>query len=233
MADFEWPEGISPYAVSFYLQAHTGGSESTYSRTTKVYGLSAPRWVCRLSVRGGDSEKWGTADFAFVGQRMDAFIAQLQGRLNRVQIYDFRRPGGFKEFVNGAVIAGDKNMTLTGAVFGDIRLGEYIGGDGRPHIITALDDLGGSLLATVEPPFVNSIGLGGATYQNVTGTFRLTSDDAGENPSAVGQLTEYSLEFVEDVGGLPSSVAVTNTGELLLEDGSPLEREDSTDELLL
>jgi hypothetical protein len=36
-------------------------------------------------------------------------------------------------------------------------------------------------------------------FGNPTATFRLVSDDAGANPTEVGQLTTYDLEFVEDL----------------------------------
>lgn len=198
MTDYVWPDDLVPYAMSFWLQPHTGGSESPFSRQTKVYGLSAPRWVCRLSLRAPDSlDRWG-GDKGTWGEQMDALLAKLEGRSNRVQVYDFRRPGAARTFSNAAVSAGSSLILLTGASVGDIREGEYIGGDGRPHIITALEQSGSNLIATVKPPFAAAIGAGEATYEKVAGTFRLVSDDAGQNPSEVGQLTNYELDLVED-----------------------------------
>lgn len=217
MSDFDWPADIVPHNVSFYLQPHTGGSESPFSRKTKVYGLSASRWVCRLSVRGGDSDKWGTAGKALWGQRMDAFLAQVEGRLNRVILWDFRRPGGAKPFTNDAVASGTSTVLLVGASEDDIRVGDYVGGDGRPHMIIALTVDGLNLSATVKPHFENDIAAGAATFDRVTGYFRLTSDDAGNNPSPNGEHTEYNLEFVEDWG---PSTAIVFEGEPLTYSGS-------------
>lgn len=201
MTDYTWPEDIVPYAQSFYLQPHTGGTESPFSRVTKVYGLSAPRWVCKIALRAPDSaDTWG-GPFATWGEQIDAFLAQLKGRQNRVWLFDFRRPGGAPTFGNSAASPGDTAMTLTGASLGDIRVGEYFGGDGRPHIITGLSVSGSDLIATFEPPLVSTIFADGATFEKVSGIFRLTSDDAGDNMNEVGSLIGYNLEFVEDTAG--------------------------------
>ena len=87
--DFQWPADLSPFRVSFYLQPHVGGTESPLTRTRKTYGLSAPRWVCKMAFRGG----WdGVAGYEAYGPRLDAFIAQMEGGLNRVALWDFWRP---------------------------------------------------------------------------------------------------------------------------------------------
>lgn len=200
MSDLDWPSDIVPFGVTFYLQPHTGGTESPFTRQTKVYGLSAPRWVSRISLRAPDSaDRWGSG-YAEWGERIDAFLASLEGRLNRVRIWDFRRPGRAPAFGNSAATAGTSTITLTGADVSEIRVGEYVGGDGRPHIITGLEVSGADLIATVKPHWESDIAADAATFENVSGYFRLTSDDAGVNPSQVGELTQYDLEFVEDWG---------------------------------
>lgn len=207
MADYEWPEDIEPYAVTFYLQPHTGGSESPFNRKTKTYGLSAPRWICRLTFRGGDSVQWGTRGPALWGQRLDAFLAKLEGRQNRVELFDFRRrkmssPHWPRTAGNNAASLGATTMTITGLAPGTkVHAGDYIGGDGRPHIV--LDDVvadsAGTALVTYKPPLKAAIGANEAVFGNPTGLFKLTSDDAGENASEIGQLTQFTLEFVEDL----------------------------------
>lgn len=207
MTDFAWPDDLKPYSVSFYLQPHTGGTESPFSRKTKTYELSAPRWICRLTLRGGDNEKWGNGSFAKYGPRLDAFIAKLKGRANRVSLHDFRRPrmrtiDWPNSPSNLAAALGATTITITGlSPFSRIHAGDYIGGDGRPHIITDDADANGSGSAVVsfQPPLVAAVGAGAAVFGNPTGLFRLTSDDAGQNASEVGQLTHYDLEFVEDL----------------------------------
>lgn len=213
MADYDWPADIVPFQVSFYLQPHTGGSESPFSRVTKVYGLSAPRWICRLSVRGGESVSWGRSGPALWGQRMDALLAKLKGRQSRIRLYDFRRdemgaqlwPGSAS---NLAAAVGATSMTITGLPPGTpVFNGDYLGGDGRPHIISddtfglvhANANASGQAVVTFEPPLATAVAAGAAIFGKPTGLFRLTSDDAGANPSNVGELTQYDLEFVEDL----------------------------------
>lgn len=204
MTDYTWPDDLAPYAVSFYLQAHSGGTESPFSRQSKIYGLSAPRWVCTMAFRGGYD---GSGYLTNVGPRLDALIAKLQGRVNRIAIYDFRRSKMRakvwpKSAGNLAALAGDAAMTLTGLVPGTIvRAGDYLGGDGRPHIIT--DDVNvdgsGQALVAFEPPLSADVAAGAAVFGNPTGMFRLISDDAGDNGVAVGEAINMSLQFVEDL----------------------------------
>lgn len=213
MTDFPWPDDIAPYVQSFYLQPMTGGSESPFTRQSKLYGLSKPRWVTSLRLRAPASADWWGSDQSEWGERIDAFLAKLDGRLNRVQMWDFRRPGRTPAgFSNGAATAATNTMLLIGASPGDIRVGEYIGGDGRPHIITNLNVSGSDLTATVRPYWEADIDAGDAIFENVSGYFRLTSDDAGQNGAAVGELTEYTLDFVEDWG---PSVDVTYSSDVV------------------
>lgn len=204
MADYTWPSDLVPYAVSFYLQSHTGGSESPFSRQTKIYGLSAPRWVCAMSFRGGD---WGERGLEAIGPRLDAMIVKLKGRQNRAAVYDFRRvrprsqtwPSAAN---NLSALAGVTTMTITNLPPGTmVRAGDYIGGDGRPHLI--LDDVAanasGQAVVTFEPPLAANVNAGSAIFSKVSGFFRLTSDDAGDNGTAVGEGVNITLEFVEDL----------------------------------
>lgn len=206
MADYVWPDDLPPYQMTFYLQAHTGGSESPFTRATKVYGLSAPRWICSMSFRGGYN---GLKDQGAFGPRLDGWIAKLKGRLNRVEVYDFRRPKPRspvwpRGVSNLAATAGDTSMTITGLQPGTkVYVGDYLGGDGRPHLVIddpfVVADSSGEAEVNFEPPLVADIGAGDAIFRNVTGMFRLTSDDAGINPVEVGDLQTMTLEFVEDL----------------------------------
>jgi hypothetical protein len=204
MTDYTWPDDLAPFAVSFYLQAHTGGSESPFTRQTKVYGLSAPRWVCSMSFRGGYD---GIGHLTNVGPRLDALIAKLQGRLNRAAIYDFRRSAPRTKAwpaaaTNLAATKGAIQMTVTGLLPGmKAHAGDYIGGDGRPHIITddAIADGSGHAVVSFEPALSADVGAGAALLSKVTGRFRLTDDDAGQNGVVVGDPINMTLNFVEDL----------------------------------
>lgn len=208
MADFDWPEDLVPYAVSFYLQPHTGGSESPFSRVPKVYGLSAPRWICSMSFRGGHSTWWGHRGQAIYGPRMDALLARAKGRQNRVRLFDFRRPEMQSRYWvptagNLAASAGATQITVTGLTPNTpaVMAGDYIGGDGRPHIIIepVTSNSSGQAVVSFEPPLQANIAANAAVFGNPTGLFRLTDDDAGTNGTTVGELTEYNLQFVEDL----------------------------------
>lgn len=199
MADYDWPEDLVPFASEFYLQPHVIRQPSPFTRASKIYGLSRPLWVCRMQFRGGRSTKWGTTGAAIYGRRLDAFIAKLEGGANRVTLWDFDRDGDGYSFTNAEIAQGVNEVTITGALSG-LEVGDYIGGDGRPHIITDLSVVGSDMLATVTPHFDTAVLAGEATFERVSGLFRLTSDDAGSNMSEVGQLSVYSLEFVEDPG---------------------------------
>jgi hypothetical protein len=210
MTDYSWPDDLAPYSVSFYLQAHSGGSESPFSRQSKIYGLSAPRWVCTMGFRGGYV---GTQGLTAVGRRLDALIAKLKGRENRALLYDFRRPSMSSALWplaagNVAAAKGATSMTITGLMPGTpIFTGDYLGGDGRPHIIgddpfdavAAIADSSGHATVSFEPPLSADVGTDAAIFGNPTAPFRLTSDDAGDNSVQVGDAVSLTLSFVEDL----------------------------------
>lgn len=226
MADLEWPKGLWPYKTMFYLQPHVGGQESPITRTRKVYGLSAPRWVCRLTIRAGHGFDWKSRDDFGPSihnpdnwsARLDALVAELQGGLNCVLLYDFRRPVP-QSIQSTATPATTVQAAPQGASFvicerkwGYIgpSIGDYIGGDGRPHIVTKVSPAAGSMMSAApaeglirvdfQPPLSTPIDAGARLPQwEVTAPFRLISDDAGQNEGQVDQPIDYVLEFVEDL----------------------------------
>lgn|GEM_PF-2171208 len=228
MAEIAWPKGLFPYKTMFYLQPHIGGQESPLTRTRKVYGLSAPRWVARLTFRAGhgyDGEDLYSGmgprgdDPAFYAARLDALIAQLQGGLNLIRFHDFRRPRPQSYLTAYAPPVMTVSAAPAGATsivvqrgHGGIgpSIGDYIGGDGRPHIVTAISPRVGSMssiagpdgIVTVDfqPPL--SLPIAGGTpleFGPITARFRLISEDAGANEGEVGQPIEYVLDFTEEL----------------------------------
>lgn len=208
-----WPDDLAPYRVAYYLQAHRGGSESPLSRTGKFYLLSAPRWVARFTFRAGyDGGPFD--DAAGFGPRLDGMIAAMRGVV-RVALWDWRRPvpiypqlvvaGASLHFTGalaGAGVAGVAGFVPNARAF---SVGDYLGGDGRCHIVTAPCYADGSGVASVsfEPPLETDLAAGApAITRRVTSPFRLAADgadDAGANETEVGQPTEYTLSFVEDL----------------------------------
>lgn len=217
MADLDWPADLWPYKCMFYLQPHIGGSESPLTRVRKVYGLSAPRWLCRLTFRAGYDGAPRFNEQDGFGPRLDALIAELEGGLNRVALYDFRRPRalqpryGYPPFLLAAADKGATTLQVSGLSPGAIAFskGDYVGGDGRPHIVTGgpvvsgagtiIADATGTATITIRPPLSTAIAAGTPLPHPVTGMFRLTSEDAGQNETEVGQPSEYTLDFAEDL----------------------------------
>jgi hypothetical protein len=235
MTDFTWPVDIVPFAQSFWLQPHVGGSESPFTRTTKTYGLSAPRWVSRMAFRGGYD---GSEGLGLVGGRLDGFLAQIEGRLNRVRVWDFRRDtrtgsggdlqdapflGVVYSFSDGTLFddgfgfvttwtgppasepaeEGATTMRWLGFVSGTraFNVGDYVGGDGRAHIVAdaPVVDGGGGVTVTFKPPLAAAVPAGAGIFTEVSSPFRLVADDAGSNMTEVGQATSYDVELVEDL----------------------------------
>lgn len=224
MADIPWPADLAPYRVMFYLQPHIGGSESPLTRVRKVYGLSAPRWIARMTFRGGYAGQPRYGETGGFGPRLDSLIADLQGGLNKAVFHDWRRPAPLHPqnrvaaLTARAAVKGATSMRVDGfapysVAFG---MGDYIGGDGRPHIVSAaatiaaggtisgagsiLADGSGSAIVGFNPPLSVAIAAGTVLQWPVTGRFTLNSEDAGQNETEVGDVTEYTLDFAEDLG---------------------------------
>ena len=207
MADIVWPVDLRPMSQSFYLQPHIGGAESPMTRTRKVYGLSAPRWLTKLTFR---HRAWGHGAEAEKSARIEALIAEMQGGLNRAIIWDFRRDRSLRpQPIVAAPSAeatprGSTQMAIGGfAPYSTVFLpGDYVGGDGRPHIVTARSIANASGVATVSflPPLSTDVPAGKAVLDTVSAPFRLTSDTAGLNDTTARQLTTFTLDFAEDLG---------------------------------
>ncbi|HEY4546098.1 MAG TPA: hypothetical protein VIG90_06695 [Pedomonas sp.] len=234
MADMVWPDDLQPYAVSFYWQTNSIVHESPFTRQTQVLGRSAPRWVAKLSLRGGAG---GVTRRHEKGARLEALLMQLRGPLGTVELWDFRRPGPgaplrtYDQYAasvpvtfwsdstsfddgTGLVVTSVGAPTVSGVEAGGTRLartgiwpgtsphlvGDYVDvGDGRPHMITSVTpaDIDGKLLLTFEPPAKVAAPAARIGFEKVKGTFRLTSDDAGSNPTDVAGFATYELDLVE------------------------------------
>lgn len=224
MADLEWPAGLFPYKTAFYLKPHIGGQESPLTRTKKVYGLSAPQWMARLTFRAGHGYDRSVGrgpsatDAVFYAARLDALIAELQGGLHCIRFHDFRRPRpqSYQSTYGGRTVdfapRGASAITIRGP-YGSVgpSIGDYIGGDGRPHIVTKITPgppgimmsvfpAEEALTVEIQPPLSLPIDDGSALEMvEVTARFRLMSEDAGQNEGEVGVPIEYVLDFAEDL----------------------------------
>lgn len=220
MADILWPKDLAPYRVAFYLQPHVGGQESPITRTRKTYGLSAPRWVARLTFRGGYQGDLRVGDASGFGARLDSLIADLEGGLNIAIFHDWRRPRPRFRTVqvpltSGGALVGSTSMIVRGFAPFDaaFSLGDYVGGDGRPHIISAAATIAaggavggagtifanadGEAIVGFKPALSMAVPVGAALSWPVTGRFELSGEDAGQNETTVGEAVEYILDFAE------------------------------------
>ncbi|HKF95106.1 MAG TPA: hypothetical protein VKB96_11020 [Gammaproteobacteria bacterium] len=210
MTDYAWPEGLCPDRVSFSLETQTGRNVSPLTRQQKTYELTAPLWRCTIMFTGnyrgvrGRNDPYGQQN---IGGRVDALLAKLRGGANRLSIYDFDRPlirgtnDGWS-LTNTAVAAGAETATISGFMPNTpaFLAGDYVGGDGRPHLV--LDDVtansSGVATISVYPPFIASIASGAMLYGKAPGWFRLTGDEYGQVMPDLGGDVTYQLEFLED-----------------------------------
>lgn len=225
MVDIPWPSDLFPYRVLFYLQPHVGGSESPLTRVRKVYGLSAPRWVARLTFRSGVDGAPRFHEQDGFGPRLDALIADLEGGVNLAVFHDFRRPRPLQPIsVMGPLVStgaarGATSMTVTGLARGSVAMsvGDYVaGGDGRPHMVSAaatiaaggvvngagsiMADTSGKAIIGFKPPLFKAMAAGTTLKWPVTGRFQIVDPDAaGQNEVEVGTDVEHVLDFVEDL----------------------------------
>lgn len=106
------------------------------------------------------------------------------------------------EPVNEAAVRGASEMAFVGFKPGERVFidGDYIGGDGRPHLVLrpgAIADADGRAVVRFTPPLDFDVAAGAAVTMQPPGRFQLASDDAGANETTVGELTEYTLDFIE------------------------------------
>lgn len=105
--------------------------------------------------------------------------------------------------VSVAALAGAVTMKWNGfAALGEaFKPGDYVGGDGRAHIVTEAATAAGDGSATVtfKPPLAADVAAGDGIFEEVTSPFRLVSDDAGSNQVEVGAAVVYDFELVEDI----------------------------------
>jgi len=83
-----------------------------------------------------------------------------------------------------------------------LMTGDYIGfGDQRCYVVTAdaVTDNYGSATISFQPPLHHAVVVGVPIVTAVPVKFRLDSDDAGSNPTSLTGLSEYQLDFTEDL----------------------------------
>lgn len=102
-----------------------------------------------------------------------------------------------------AAAQGATTMTWRGFTAGTLAFnpGDYVGGDGRAHLVTVAPvvDGEGNVTVTFEPPLDAAIDAGDGIFTQVTSPFRLVSDEAGANATEVGGPIGMDFQLVEDL----------------------------------
>ena len=105
MSTIEWPADIAPSTSEFYLEEHTAGVSSPFNRRQTVMPMPGERWLCKLTF----NRKKGR-----VSDRIEALVARMEGRANKVSLFDFRR-----RFALGAVNSPPPMIFSDGTAFSD------------------------------------------------------------------------------------------------------------------
>lgn len=195
MSDAVWPIAFNPGGQEFYLATLTTVFGNPYSAAAQVLERDGQRWVCRMTLRRGST----------LAREIDAFLAGLRGPVGTVLVPDFRTRAARGSLAGAPHLADGAGRSLTVTGFAPGAAGVLLPGDliqtspGRGHIVTAPVDADGNGAATapVEPRLRAPVTVGPLATQDVRVRMRLTSDDAGRNPTRPPRRSEWQLEFVE------------------------------------
>jgi hypothetical protein len=80
---FDWPADLRPSECAFWLRANTTLLESPITSVAQAIGRPGARWVCEIALDPLTPPR---------ASRLDALLARLAGPLNRIRLWDFRRP---------------------------------------------------------------------------------------------------------------------------------------------
>lgn len=174
-----------------------------------------------MTFRGGYDGIPQLHDAGGFGPRLDSLIADLEGGLNVAVFHDYRRPRPLRPIAAKQALAfdaaavGATSVVVRGFAPHAVALsaGDYIGGDGRPHITSIANtvaaggtvsgagaimaDASGAAIIGIRPHVSTPIVARALLQWPVTGRFELVGEDAGQNETEVGGATEYVLDFTE------------------------------------
>lgn len=229
MADFDWPADLAPSESEFWLQAHSAATESPFTRQRQVLGRSAPRWMCQMTFRKTENYQAGRIDAMLAklrGQQktVTLFDWRRPGSTptNTHNAYALTVPrtrfsdgtmfsDGTQFYIRGlgvprniAAASGAASVEMQGCWPGrpPLDYGAYIGcGDDRCYQVVdyTLADVYGRATVTIEPALRTNWAADTIQFVQIRAKFRLTSDDAGRNPTSVDRLSTYTLDLAEDL----------------------------------
>lgn len=195
MTDLVWPLDLRPGSQEFYIQTLSVVWASPYTGQNQVLERDGARWVCRLTFRRGDP----------LARQVDALIASLHGPAGTVLVPDWRTLAARGTLAGTPQLVGGSGRSLTVAGFAPGATGVLLPGDliqtstGRAHLVTAAVNAGpdGMAIVPVEPRLREPVAVGPLVTTACRVRMRLSSDDAGRNPTRPPRRSEWSLELFE------------------------------------
>jgi len=190
-----WPLTVRPRTQSFYIQTLSVVFTNPYTNVQQVLERDGQRWVSAIEIeRGGD-----------LARELDALLAGLRGPAGAVLLPDFRTLSARGSLAGDPHLSGGSGRTLSLSGCTPNATGVLLPGDmiqtstGRGHIVTEQVDADGSGTASVpiEPRLREPVTAGPLVTSDVRIVMRLTSDDAGRNPTRPPRRSSWSLSFVE------------------------------------
>lgn len=152
MADIiDWPEALRPASVEWGLFVPQTSARSAFDGSVEANTLGAPRWwftITTGAMRRDELPQW------------EALIDALDGRVNRVRAWDWRRelPLGAASGSPVVRVAGDgaslQTQGWTPSIAGILRAGSYMGINGELKRLAQTIDSDASGRATIrfKPP---------------------------------------------------------------------------------
>lgn len=193
-----FPEGIYPTQCDWRLVSRTKAFKNPYSAKVQTLSLPGAFWHARLTFTNLTRDK---------GQVMHAFVASMNGMAGRVKLHDhaFTNPSyAAAPYVIGAGQMG-RNLNIAGCLSGlFLPSGAYVQ-IGEQMVILVADAVAGSNgLCTLQfAPSLRSSPANGLPiiFNKPQATMMFINDDQGMRRATTRRvLSEFSLEFVEDIG---------------------------------
>mgnify|MGYP000846173780 CR=1 FL=1 len=195
-----WPAvSVEPHRFEWWLESMTQEHRSPLTGATQTQELRGARWACRVEYYHLQEDDC---------RLMWAFHGQMRGRAGRVSVPHFGRPrphgvGGGSPTVDGAGQTGATLNVASGplSTSGWLVPGDFLGVNGRMHMVTATTNTDGTgdAAVAIAPPLGSSPANGAAvTLVLPTITMMLGSDRNGwtYEPGMAGRHT-FIFDLVE------------------------------------
>lgn len=219
MTDITWPSSVVPQSSDWRLVSNTASFTSPFSGMVRTMSRSGDRWACTVT-----TPPMKGANRAI----MRAFVASLRGQTNRVVLGDHshvkRGTQAANVLVNGGSQTGTTLAVDGGTSSATLLAGDYIGVGSYLHMVTADATFNGSGQATltISPPLRSSPADNSTVNITApTARFVLTGNTAGWS-NQVGGISQFSLEFIEDLTPSDSQLLLNDGTSFLLNDGTNL-----------